>query len=274
MSVKVSIIIPAYNGAHFIEQTVRAALRQTYQNWELLVINNASKDKTGSILANLHQEFNDPRFRIITNPLTLPPCENWNSALRQAQGEFIKLICADDIPTDDCVERQVKVLIENPTVVLTTGARTIINEEGKVLFTRRGIRRSGFYTGRDLVRLCLTSGTNIIGDPVHVMWRRSAMDKVGLFDPETLYASDAEFWLRLLTVGDGYCDSNAVGFYRIHGNADSAGQWRATARSFLQIAQRQVDRGHVKLSGLEMRIIATKAYLQGIARQLIYHFLG
>jgi glycosyltransferase involved in cell wall biosynthesis len=274
MNCTVSVIIPAYNAAPFIEQTVRAVVAQSYQDWELLVVNNASEDETGVILERLKIELNDPRIRIRTNLETLPACENWNAVLSEARGEFLKLICADDIPSSNSLERQVKVLKQHSSVALTTGASVIINGEGKLLFVRQRMRKSGCFDGNGMIRRCLLAGTNIIGDPVHVMWRKSASDKVGLFDPNTPYASDVEFWLRLLTVGDLYYDPEPVGFYRIHGDANSAGRWRATAQYFVVIAKMQVTRGRVSLSKFELQIITAKAYLLGMARQLIYHFLG
>ena len=274
MSPKVSVIIPAYNAAQFIEATVRGVVSQTYKDWELLIVNNGSTDDTARILSRLESEFKDPRIRIITNATVLPACENWNAAIQQTQCEFLKLVCADDIPTRDCLERQVKILSTHPEVVLTTGARVIINGEGKQLFIRRGIRREGLYSGKELSRLCVLAGTNIIGDPVHVLWRRSAMEKVGPFDPQTRYSSDVEYWLRLLTVGDGYCDSAPVGYYRIHGTADSAGHWKATRHWFLQIARKQIEAGHIDVSEFQMHLVRARSYMLGMARQLIYRFLG
>jgi glycosyltransferase involved in cell wall biosynthesis len=270
----VSVFIPAYNAEEYLEETIRGVLAQTFQDWELIVVNNASMDSTGEIIQRLASEFRDPRIRILANSATLPAPDNWNVGLRYAKGEFLKMICADDIPTQDSLERQVKVLQSNPSLVVASGSRTIINSKGKVLFTRSGIRKTGFYAGREMIRRCIMAGTNIIGDPVNVMWRRSAMEKVGLFDPTVVYCTDIEYWLRLLSVGDLYYDTEPTGFYRIHSGAAATGLSSVTVKDFLHTARLQQGRGSVTLSHLDETIIQLKSALQSITRQWIYKLLG
>lgn len=270
----VSICIPVYNAANFIEETIRAVLNQSFTNWELILVDNASKDKTGIILQRIVKELNDPRIRLLKNTNTLPMADNWNVGLRQARGKFIKMICADDIPAKDCLERQVKVLREHPEVVVASGARTIINSKGKILFKRSGIRKTGVYSGREMIRRCIMAGTNIIGDPVNVMWRRSAMEKVGLFDSTVVYCTDVEYWLRLLSVGDLYYDADPIGFYRIHGNAAATSLANVTVQDFLHTAQLQAEMGSVTLSKTDLRIISMKSHIQSIVRQNLYRILG
>jgi glycosyltransferase involved in cell wall biosynthesis len=274
MAVVLSIVIPAYNAVLYIEETLLGIINQTFTDWELIVVDNASNDNTSIMLQDFMERFRDPRVRIITNRVTVPAPENWNIGIRQASGEFLKLICADDIPTKDCLERQIKVLRENPGVVVASGARTIINSKGRTLFKRSGIGKAGIYAGRDIIRRCIMTGTNIIGDPVNVMWRRSAMEKVGLFDPTVVYCTDIEYWLRLLSVGDLYYDTEPVGFYRIHGNAAATGLAKVTVQDFLHTAKLQAQRGSVTLSARDLRIIGFKSHIQSIIRQNLYRILG
>jgi glycosyltransferase involved in cell wall biosynthesis len=270
----ISIVVPAYNAAAFLQKTIDAVLRQTFHDWELIIINNASKDQTGSIIERIVSLQNDSRIRVITHARTLPANENWNSGLQEARGEFIKMICADDIPTLDCVERQVCILRENPNVSLVAGARTMINGEGQPLFTRSCISKPGVHDGRAMIRRSMLSGTNIIGDPVVSTWRGAAMRQVGMFDPTVVYCPDIEFWWRLLTVGDLYYDTKPCGFYRIHGNAAATGLSDVAVRDFLYCAQLQVKRGSVTLSETDRSVIALKAHLNNIARKLVYRMLG
>jgi glycosyltransferase involved in cell wall biosynthesis len=270
----ISIVVPAYNAAAFLEKTIDAVLRQTFQNWELIIINNASKDETGAIVERMVSKENDQRIRVITHSRTLPANENWNSGLLEAQGEFIKMICADDVPTLDCVERQVRILRENPGVSLVAGARTMINGDGRPLFTRSCISKAGVHDGRAMIRRSILSGTNIIGDPVVSTWRASAMRQVGMFDPTVVYCPDIEFWWRLLTVGDLYYDTLPCGFYRIHGNAAATGLADVAVRDFLYCAQLQVKRGSVTLSEVDRSVIALKAHVNNIARKLVYRMLS
>jgi len=269
-----SIIIPAYNAGEYLEETIRAVLAEDFQDWELIVINNASTDNTASILVKIREELKDTRIRILTNAATLPACENWNLAIRQAKGEFMKVICADDRPAEGSLQRQVEGLRQNPNVVLATGARVIINAKGKKLFTTNRLGKKGVSKGRDVIRRCALAGTNIIGDPVHVMWRGAAMERVGSFDPSIRYATDLDYWLKLLSVGDLYYDPTPAGYYRIHGGADSSGQWKATTDWVLKIFAAQRKLNHLKMSDLNFAYIAVKAYLQGFLRGQIYKYLS
>lgn len=270
----VSIFIPAYNAAAYLEETIRGVVGQTFQNWELLVVNNASTDSTGDILRRLTAELSDPRIRILTNPCTLSMAENWNIGLQQARGEFIKLICADDIPAKDCLERQVRSLRVHPGAILASGARMIINSQGKKLFIRDGIRKEGIHNGSTMIRRCILAGTNIIGDPVCVMWRRSATDQLGLFNPSVGYCTDMEYWLRLLSIGDLYYDTVPVGFYRIHKNAAAVRLANAVASDVVHAAKLQAQRGSITLSKMDFFLVSTEATLLSFLRQLCYKFLG
>ena len=274
MSVTLSVIVPAYNVATYVEETLRAVVAQSFSDWELIVMENASTDGTMEVLDSVLRDLNDPRIRVLRNSNTLPPAVSWNYALSQTRGEFLKLVCADDLPAVDAFKRQVLAMQSNPSVVLATGTKIIIDAQGRVLFTRRTIKTAGVHSGPEVIRNCILAGTNIIGDPVHVMWRRTAMDRAGMFDVHTPYATDVEFWFRMLEYGDLYWELNPVGYYRIHGKAASVDQWQATARCFLQMAREQVRRGVVSLSNWELNRASLRAYAQGVIRQVFYTFSG
>ena len=273
-SPRISVVIPVYNAAAYVEETFRAVLRQTIADWELILVDNRSTDGSSELLHRLVETQDDPRVRIVTNAVTLPAPENWNVGVRHARGEFLKLVCADDIPTDDCLERQARVLAEHATVSVASGARIIINSKGRVMFTRSGIRRTGIHAGRSMIRRCIMSGTNIVGDPVNVMWRRTAMEKVGFFDPTVVYCTDIEYWLRLMSVGDLFYDAQPVGYYRIHAKAAATGLSGVTVRDFLHTARLQEARGSVALTPLDLRIIAMNSRFKSLLRQTIYRLLG
>ena len=184
------------------------------------------------------------------------------------------MLCHDDLLYPDSLERQVRALQSNPAAVVASGARTIINSKGTVLFNRSVIRKTGLYPGRAMIRRCIMAGTNIIGDPVNVMWRRSAMEKVGAFDPSVVYCTDIECWLRLLSVGDLYYDTEPTGFYRIHRNAAAMGLAGVTVQDFVHTAKLQVERGSLILTALDLRVIAWKSRLQSKLRQNLYRILG
>ena len=100
------------------------------------------------------------------------------------------------------------------------------------------------------------------------------MDRVGGFDPTVLYCLDVEYWLRLLSVGDLFYDTEPVGSYRIHANAATARLARVTVRDFLHTARLQVARGSVSLTPFDLRVVAMKSRGKSLLRQMVYRFLG
>jgi glycosyltransferase involved in cell wall biosynthesis len=274
MKPSVSVCIPVHKRTSYLRETVQKVLSQTFSNWELVIGLNVSEEVSRLIHEDLQEELNDPRVKIINDSVPKNMAENWNAVVAESRGEFIKLLCHDDLPYPDALERQVKVMQSNPAVVVASGARTIINSKGKMLFTRSGIRKTGVYPGRGMIRRCIMAGTNIIGDPVNVMWRRSAMEQVGFFDPTVVYCTDIEYWLRLLGVGELYYDAKPTGFYRIHGGAAATGLVNLTVKDFIHTAQIQALRGNVLLTKTNLSIIALKSNYQNKIRKFIYNLFG
>ena len=274
MSPAVSICIPAYNAEAHLEELIEAVLRQSFSDWELIIVNNASTDSTAGILEKIRKTHSDPRIKFFTNDRTLEMGDNFNIAVGHARGEFVKLICADDLPHTDCLSRQVDALRQHPSAVIAAGARVIINSRGRELFTRSVINKSGLYRWREVIHRCIMAGTNIIGDPVSVMWRRADIERVGIFDPKLIYCIDVEYWLRLLSFGDLYYDTKPLASYRIHRNATTVGVGAKVVADFIHTAKLQIERKSVSLSNLQLGIAAAKAWLQCIIRGYLYRLMG
>jgi glycosyltransferase involved in cell wall biosynthesis len=270
----VSICIPIYKKTPFLKETVSGVVAQSYKNWELILCINSSMEIADNIRDDLSLEIQDSRIKIIVDGARRNMAENWNAAISASTGDFLKLLCHDDLLYVDCLERQVKALQEHSDAVLVSGARTIINSKGKPLFKRSGITKSDLYDGKKMIRRCILAGANIIGDPVCVMWRRSATDQLGYFDPSVVYCTDMEYWLRLLSIGDLYYDTDPVGFYRIHKNAAGTDLAAVAAADIVHAARLQVQRGSIRLSSLEFKVVSAKAHLMGFIRQGIYRLFG
>ena len=99
----VSVCIPVYRGEQFLAETIRSVLDQTYRDFELVILDNASPDDSGRIA----RSFGDRRIRVETNATTLPQPENWREVVRLCRGPLIKLVCADDLLHPRCLEYQV-----------------------------------------------------------------------------------------------------------------------------------------------------------------------
>lgn len=121
-SPKVSILIPVYNREKFIAECIQSALDQTYPNFEVVVVDNASDDATWEIC----QQFaaRDPRVRAFRNDTNIGPVRNWRRCAEQATGEFSKILFSDDTLEPDCLAEMVPKL-EDPDVALVYCAARI-----------------------------------------------------------------------------------------------------------------------------------------------------
>jgi glycosyltransferase involved in cell wall biosynthesis len=270
----VSVCIPAHNVTRYLAQAIESVLSQTYVNLEVVIANGASQEEPRRLIEEIVSRKSDSRIRLILNPKTFSMVENWNSAIAKARGIYLKLLCADDVLMPDCLQRQVQALESHPSVVLASGSRVIINRNGRKLFTRNGMGSTGVYSGKETVLRCILSGTNIIGDPVNVLCRRSAMDRAGMFDPKILYCTDVEFWLRLLCQGDLFFELRPVGYYRIHPSAAANDLVNVTVEDFLRTAEKMSQEGGVHLSKAQIRLVQFRSWYKNNIRRIMYLFFG
>lgn len=215
----VSVCIPTYMGADFIGAAIESVLMQTFSDFELIVIDDNSTDETESIVAN----YNDSRIRFLRNDRNLGPEGNWNRCLSEARGRYFKLLPQDDLIVSNCLESQVSVLEADTeeSIALVFCARTIIDSLGNTIMVRNYPQhQGGQISSRSAIRSSLRFGTNLIGEPGGVLFRKSLADKVGGFDASIGYIVDLDYWFRLLVHGDAYYLAEKLVSFRV-----SLGSW-------------------------------------------------
>ena len=105
----VSIIMPTYNCARFIRESIDSVLAQTYTNWELIIVDDSSTDNTAEMIAN----FNDPRIHYLRNEQNEGAALTRNKALRAVKGRYIAFLDSDDLWHPDKLERQIAFMEQN-----------------------------------------------------------------------------------------------------------------------------------------------------------------
>ena len=224
----VSIVIVAYNNWPDLELAIQSALCQSYRNVEVIVIDNSSTDGTQE---ELKQRF-DTRIRYIRQS-NRRDSGAYNAGMDVAKGSFIQFLDGDDVLAPYKIEKQVDYLSKNIDVDIAFGdVRSFLTAPGHASFIEQSPRygekmREGFLTryGQGMIHW------------VALLFRRSALDRIGSFD-ETLYATDVEFELRAHWLGCrfGYCPGNPLAFYRTR-----PGQMSANTRA-MQEGQEEVWR--------------------------------
>lgn len=182
---KISVIIPVYNGEKTIEATINSVLQQTFDDFELIIINASSTDSTLEIVS----QFKDYRITVFTyNRANV--AVNRNRGFNHAKSEFITFLDADDLWTLDKLEAQYKVLLENPEAGVVYSWSNCIDETGKFL-------RGCSYVKWDCDVYPKLLLDDFIGSGSNVMIRASAFSAVGGFDESLSNAQDTDMWLRL-----------------------------------------------------------------------------
>jgi glycosyltransferase involved in cell wall biosynthesis len=206
----VSICIPTYNGAKFLNKTISSVLLQNYDNIEILISDHSSSDETVSIIS----DFNDPRLVLTMLKSGGTAADNWNNCVANAKGKYVKLICQDDILKKDCIQEQVRELEQYPDASFCFSLRDIISPKGKRIISSRGWRpREDLVTLHSSLPHVIRSGTNPFGEPCAVMIRGSKLREAGKF--EGSYLIDFNMWIKLLAIGPAVFLNQSLSQFRI-----------------------------------------------------------
>lgn len=268
-SPRVSVCIPVFNCERFLGQAVASALGQTYTDIEVIVVDNASDDDSCGVAG----DYEDHRMRVYRNAENIGAAANWNRAVELASGEFIKILCADDVLEPTCLELQVAALDSAPGAVMCSAARTIVNEAGVEQMTRAWRRPDTSVSGADALAEIARTGTNLLGDPSAVLIRRKALETVGGFDAAAGYALDLDMWIRLLTVGDVVLVSEPLARYRVSGSSWSVAADAHQARDTVAALSRIPDDATLSIPKSQLAMGVVRAHVNQRLRSIFYWLL-
>ncbi len=265
----VSVLIPAYNGARHIRPAVDSVLSQSGVGLEVIVVDDHSRDGTADIV----ESYGDTRIRVIRNPSRLGAEGNWNRALELASGKYVKLLPQDDLLHPGSLATQVAALEADAdeSIALVFGSREIIGPTGKVL-TRRGFKGGtpGRIAATTLLRQCVRRGTNVIGEPGAVLFRRALAQKIGPFDGQQGFVIDLDYWIRLLAHGDGWYIADPVSSFRVSGGSWSVAIGRKQGRQYTDFIARMHAAGLVSVSRSDLAIGKAAALANNALRLIFY----
>lgn len=193
---KVSVCIPVRNGELFLVSAVESAISQSFQDSEIIIVDNASTDGT-MILAEAMAASNN-KVRLFKNNKNIGLVGNFNICLKYARGEYIKYLCADDLLMPVCLEKMVQILDDDLSVSIVVGGRQIVNEAGEAIGRQHYSKNAATFHGQEVINRCLF-GTNYIGEPSAVMFRRQ--DALRGFREDLAHLMDMEMWFHLLEKG-------------------------------------------------------------------------
>ncbi len=218
----VTICLPVYRGAEWIARAIDSCLQQTYEQFELLIVDNASPDETASIARSFH----DARVRLIVNSSNIGMSPNHNRAIHLARGRFIKFLHADDVLKPNCLEEMLNVIQQDDRIGLVFSRREVLladesDVNARIWFEQFRDLHLKFddlgevNNGRALLDQWMQHGfgENWIGEPSAVLVRARCFEELGGFNPQIRMLSDVDMWARIMSVYDvGFVDEELCSY--------------------------------------------------------------
>ena len=208
----ISVCIPTYNGAKYIAQTIESILNQTFTDFEIIVSDDGSSDKTLEIVSS----FNDPRIVRIDRLSKVGAEANWNNAVATASASLVKLVCQDDILYPQCLEVEAQTMnrSENQDVSFCFHLRDFVTPNSRKLSSRRvGYSNLQKYSKTEILTKVVRSGGNPIGEPMAVTMRKLSLNSAGKFRGD--YVIDLDMWSKLSDQGSALFIEQHLSAFRI-----------------------------------------------------------
>ena len=202
MNPAISIVLPTYNGSKYIEKSIESCLKQTFTNFELIIINDCSTDNT----LNIIEEFAkiDDRIKIVNNPFNKKLPQSLNIGFEIAKGKYFTWTSDDNIYSLDALEKMFQVLEHQPEVDLVYTNYTLINDSGETT----GIREFGDIN---------VSFNKWLGCGGCFLYKREVHFKINGYNPAAFLIEDYDFFVRAYAnFNFFYLYSNNLYYYREH----------------------------------------------------------
>lgn len=195
---KVSVLMSSYNHQSFISEAIQSVLKQSFQDWEFLIIDDCSTDESFLIAKKFENQ--DSRIKVFKSPYNRGMVQNTNELILASKGEYIAIINSDDSWEEKKLEKQVDFLDNNPEYGACFTSVNMINEGGKIILNKKKNPfidtnknryewlNHWFYYGN-----CICYPSSLV--------RKLCYEKVGLFNPAFICLLDFDMWIRICLAG-------------------------------------------------------------------------
>lgn len=273
----ISVLIPTYNAGIYIEKTLQSVLEQTYQNIEIIVVDDGSTDDTEIIL----KKFDDPRLHYIKQTNSGGPAKPRNVGIAASKGEYIALFDSDDLMLPTKLSTQIEALKATPDAAFCCTNFSKIDECGKITTaafweTNKNFQNldkskqdtfgNYYYYPNELTNNLLIH--NFVATS-SVLIRKDVLDKIGGFDESLANADDYDMWLRISPHYSYILIPQVMHQYRLReGNITSRGIYKlvdgrvAVLKRHMNKASNKTTASHVKKTILRYLLCAGYYYFQ------------
>lgn len=202
---KVSVLMPVYNSEAYIAEAIDSIINQSFEDWELIIIDDGSTDKSESIV----KSYTDNRITFLKNPENKGIIYTRNRLFDKAKGEYMAIFDSDDISYPERLKKQVNFLDQNPEYAFCGTWGKTIDVDGKFL------RNMNLANKHDYIKCWLLFSNSFIQSSI--MIRKNVLDKNGLrYDEGFPVTGDYEFWARLIQYGKAENLKEYLVAYRWH----------------------------------------------------------
>jgi len=211
----VSIIMPVYNNERFISESIESVTQQTYKNWELIIVDDKSTDKSYSICQQYSK--NDKRITLLQALINSGPAIARNLAIDHSKGTYIAFLDSDDIWQKEKLERQITYM-QNHNYLLTYTYYQKFSNARKLQENNRIVKAPQKTSYSKLLK------SNVIGN-LTAVYNAQAIGKISMQNHSN---EDYIYWLKILKkINFAYCLNENLAFYRIHKTSLSANKFKA-----------------------------------------------
>lgn len=203
----ITVLMSVYNGERWLDEAIKSVLNQTFSDLEFIIVNDGSTDQSLEIINKFAAA--DPRIVVINKPNS-GLADSLNCGLAKARGNWIARLDADDVCESERLERQYKIGMSSPDIVLVGSSSQQIDEHGSLTTAHRyPARHNKLY--RHLI-----SGRFFAHSSA--FFRKNKVTSLGGYNPSFFRAQDYDLWLRLLDAGRFVCVNEPLIRFRVHHN--------------------------------------------------------
>ena len=267
---EILVFVPTYNSEKYLRQCLDSVLQQTFQDWQCVISDDASTDKSVEI-AREYEKI-DSRFKVVTHDKNVGAANNWNRAKENNNSFATKILCADDYLFKDALKEQLDILQRNQTAIVFS-ERYIVFPSGKKLHPRLPKYASNI-SFNDAFKLYINLGRNIFGEPVTALFRTDIFVKSEGFYPKFEYSLDTSGYMAIARGHDVTFDNSVVGAFRVSKNQWShklKGKQFAHIFDFIdhlvevegiQVTKKDVLLGKIKVMGANLLRVVLYSFLR------------
>jgi glycosyltransferase involved in cell wall biosynthesis len=199
-----------YNAEKFIAYAIESVLSQTFQDFEIIIVDNCSTDNSFSIIQNYTT---DDRVKLFQNQENIGMIRNWNQCILYATGKYLKFLFADDYFKNNALEEFITPFQKDPSISLVVSTREYLFDNGSTI--QYPIYFKGVRNGKQVIDECISENFNPLGEPSFVMFRKQDIT-IGLFNTDMHWIADIDYWLRLCSIGNVFSLEKSCVLFRKH----------------------------------------------------------